>query len=258
MNLTRVVLITVSAFLFTPLTGVAQETVERFEDIKSQILNQLRQARPDLEFGSVAPSPLLGYYEVSIDNRQTVYVSEDGKHFFTGELYFAKPGELVNATEMTRSKERKQVLAGLSESDMIIYKPEGETKAVLNVFTDVTCGYCRKLHGQVAEMNDLGIEVRYLAYPRTGIRRNGELTSSYIETAKAWCAKDRQAAMTKLKQGQDVPVQNCDNNPLEEQYLLGQKFGVTGTPAIVLADGSLVPGYRSAQAYAELLGVAAE
>ena len=228
------------------------------EMIEETIIKELSTARPELKFGNVKSSPIPGYFEVSIDNRQTVYVSEDGKHFFAGELYFAEPGRFVNATEMARASERKTELASIPESELIIYAPEGETKAVMTVFTDVTCGYCRKLHGQIAEMNALGIEVRYLGYPRTGIVRDGKQTRAYKETVKAWCASDRNQAMDRLKSGRGVSVDVCDNNPLAKHFELGQKFGVSGTPAIVIPDGTLLPGYRSPENYAALLGIEVE
>ena len=138
---------------------------------------------------------------------------------------------------------------------MIIFPAVGEAKGVLNVFTDVTCGYCRRLHEQMAEMNEAGIEVRYLAYPRSGIERDGLLTHEYTETAKAWCASDRNQTMTELKAGVPVPGELCSENPVSDHYALGRAFGVTGTPAIVLPDGTLQPGYRTTQGFLDLLGV---
>ncbi len=227
--------------------------------INELVIEPLQADRSDLQFTELKKSPLEGYYEFSIENRQTIYVSEDAEHFFAGELYFSEPDRFVNATEIARSEDRKQQLASIPESEIIIYAPEGETKAVMNVFTDVTCGYCRKLHEQMAEMNALGIEVRYFAYPRTGIRGdNGNFTMSYEETVKAWCADDQNQAMDDLKDGKKVSAEPCDDNPLEKHYAIGQKFGISGTPAIVLPDGSLHPGYRSPENYAELLGITAE
>jgi thiol:disulfide interchange protein DsbC len=230
------------------------------ETIETNILDGLRNARPDLEFGEPVPAPVEGYYEVSISGAQTIYVSEDGKHFFSGELYFSEPGRFVNATEMERTKHRLEMMGSLKEEDMIIYKPDGETKAVMTVFTDVTCGFCRKLHKQMAEMNDLGIEVHYLAYPRSGIERDGSYTREFEETVKAWCVPvgDRAEVLTALKAGQEVNAEVCDDSPVEEQYQLGRTFGVTGTPAIILPDGSLLPGYRSPEEYARILGIDTE
>lgn len=233
----------------------AQTSAETQKTIEENILSGLREARPDLDFGDPVPSPIDGYYEVSISVGQTVYVSENGKHFFSGELYFAEPGRFINATEMARTKTRLDVLASIDEDEMIIYKPEGDSKAVMTVFTDVTCGYCRKLHGQMEEMNALGIEVRYMAYPRSGISRDGVFTREYQETSKAWCADDRKAVMTALKNGQSVSQEFCENDIVNNHYLIGAQFGVTGTPAIIMPDGTLLPGYRSPQDYAQLLGI---
>jgi len=235
--------------------AVIAQSVE--ETIETHILDGLRNARPDLDFGNPAPSPVEGYYEVSISGAQTIYVSEDGKHFFSGELYFSEPGRFVNATEMERTKHRLEVMETLDENDMIIYKPDGETKAVMTVFTDVTCGFCRKLHAKIAEMNALGIEVHYLAYPRSGVMRDGSYTREYEETVKAWCApsSERAEVLTALKMGETVNVEVCDDSPVQEQFQLGRSFGVTGTPAIILPDGSLLPGYRSPEEYARILGI---
>ena len=225
------------------------------QNIEQSILNGLREARPDLEIGQPVPSPIDGYYEVSISADQTIYVSADGKHFFSGELYFAEPGRFINATEMARTEQRLEILASLDESEMIIFAPEEGTKAVMTVFTDATCGFCRKLHDQMAEMNDLGIEVRYMAYPRSGIKREGEYTREYELTSKAWCADDRKSAMTAVKAGLTVDVEPCDEPIISKHYQIGAQFGVSGTPAIILPDGSLLPGYRSPSEYARILGI---
>lgn len=234
-------------------THVVAESAENM--IEKNILEGLRGARPDLEFGAPKKSPIEGYYEVSISGAQTIYVSEDGKHFFSGELYFSEPGRFINATEMARTKKRLEVLATLDQDEMITFSPEGKTKAVITVFTDVTCGFCRKLHNQMVEMNDLGIEVRYMAYPRSGIKRDGAYTREFEETVKAWCADDRKATMTAIKNGKKVDQDICENSPVEKHFQIGSSFGVSGTPAIILPDGSLLPGYRSPEDYAVILGI---
>ena len=226
-----------------------------WESIEKNILTGLREARPDFEFGTLQPSSIEGYYEVSISNAQTIYASEDGRHFFWGELYFAEPGRFINAAEMARAEKRLEVLASLDKSEMIVFAPEGETRAVMTVFTDVTCGFCRKLHNQMAEMNDLGIEVRYMAYPRSGIKRDGNYTGEYTQTARAWCADDREAALTALKNGDTTAGEVCEEPIVSEHYRIGSQFGVDGTPAVILPDGSLLPGYRTPGEYARILGI---
>src|SRR5690606_13363610 len=130
------------------------------------------------------------------------------------------------------------------------FKPKGKPKAVVSVFTDVDCGYCRKLHKEVPQLNAMGIEVRYLAYPRAGIG-----SESYQKLVTIWCAKDRQTAMTRFKNGEHVATSTCKDNPISDQYTLGDKMGVNGTPALVKVDGELIPGYMPADDLAKTLGV---
>jgi thiol:disulfide interchange protein DsbC len=117
------------------------------------------------------------------------------------------------------------------------------------VFTDVDCGYCRKLHLEVPAMNKMGVEVRYLAYPRSGVG-----SPSYDKLVTAWCSTNRQDAITRMKRGEELPPKKCDN-PVAHEYELGQMAGLTGTPAIVLEDGRMLPGYMSANELGHLLGI---
>ena len=125
----------------------------------------------------------------------------------------------------------------ISDEDTIAFgEGEGRFVETINVFTDVDCGYCRKLHSEIAEINALGIRVRYLAYPRGGIGSEG-----YEKLVTAWCAKDPQATLTNLKSGRTMKMSNCES-PVKDQYFLGQQIGISGTPAIITSDGRLFPG----------------
>lgn len=250
-------LLCILSFFCAPLS--AQQGVDPFiaEVIGERVLDELQSGRPDLEFSDIQVTELDGYYRVDVRLGPTLYVAEDGSHFFSGELYRQDGGRIVNATENENAGRRLERLAQIDESDKIIFSPEGETLAVLSVFTDVTCTFCRRLHSHIEEFNDLGIEIQYLAYPRSGITRNGQYTQEYLETVKAWCAEDRQTAMTTLKAGASVSVPVCSNNPVEMEYQLGLDFGVSGTPAIILPDGTLIPGYRTPEEFAAILGIPA-
>ena len=164
-------------------------------------------------------------------------------------LPHALQGGLVNLAENRRAKKRKALLDELAPEDMVVFSPSGETRTYVHVFTDVDCGYCRKLHQEMADINALGIEVRYLAYPRAGIG-----TPSHDKLVSAWCADNPNQAMTALKNGLTIPPAMCDN-PTASQYELGQQVGVTGTPAIITADGRVLPGYMPAARLAGALGL---
>lgn len=220
--------------------------------VAKSILTRLEAARPDLQYQVVGPSPIPGFYEVQVAGGPILYVVESGEYFFDGALYQARPGMFVNLREQGLVEKRKQALKEVPESDMIVFAPAGKTKATLTVFTDVDCAYCRKLHKSVPELNAMGIKVRYLAFPRAGIG-----SESYRKAVTAWCSDNRQETLTRLKNGEDVPEKLCDNNPVAAQFDLGQELGVSGTPASILSDGTLVPGFRSAADIASILGVAA-
>ena len=151
-----------------------------------------------------------------------------------------------NVTQPLRSKVRMDAINNLGEDSMIVFSPE-KVKHTITVFTDIDCGYCRKLHNEMAEYNKHGIEVRYMAYPRAGID-----SDSYKKAVSVWCAEDRKAAMTRAKNGDSVTEKNCDN-PVAEQFKLGSMMGVRGTPALVLENGQIAPGYIPAARLAGIL-----
>lgn len=218
--------------------------------VAKAMVARLQAARPDLQYQVVGRSPIPGFYEVQVAGGPVLYVVESGEYFFDGALYQARPGNFVNLREQGLVEKRKQALKEVPEGDMIVFAPPGKTKATLTVFTDVDCAYCRKLHQSVPELNAMGIKVRYLAFPRAGIG-----SESYRKAVTAWCSDNRQETLTRLKNGENVPEKLCDNNPVAAQFDLGQELGVSGTPASILSDGTLIPGFRSAADMANILGV---
>jgi thiol:disulfide interchange protein DsbC len=211
--------------------------------------DRLTAIRPDLPILAVTPTPLPGMYALELPGGTILYGTADGKYLFAGDLYEVTDTDLVNLAENRRSEKRRAIVSDLDVSQMVVFSPDGEPRAVINVFTDVDCGYCRKLHQEMSALNDHGIEVRYLAYPRAGIG-----SDSYQKIVSAWCADDQNAAITELKAGGSIPELTCDN-PVAAHYALGQQVGISGTPAILLPDGRLLPGYLPADALALELGL---
>ncbi len=215
-----------------------------------QILDRLQQARPDLNYSQPQPSSVPGFFEVKVSNGPTIFVSGDGEYFFAGDVFQVRSDGFVNLAELKRQDMRKAMLEEVSEDDMIVFAPQAEERAQVTVFTDIDCGYCRKLHLEVPELNAMGVTVRYLAYPRAGIG-----SPSYDKVATAWCAEDPQETLTRLKASEKVAMNVCPDNPVQAQYLLGQRMGLTGTPALVLDDGTMLPGYMPAADLAARLGI---
>jgi thiol:disulfide interchange protein DsbC len=220
------------------------------EGPEATIRAKITQARPDFNISSVRPSVANGIYEIQLQEGPVLYATADGDFFILGDLFSVGIGGIVNLAEQQRDLERKELIASVKTEDMIVFAAEGETRGSVTVFTDVDCFYCQKLHREVPALNEAGIEVRYLAYPREGIGG-----ASYRKIATAWCSDNPQQALTMLKNRQAIPDNVCPDNPVADQYMLGQKAGVRGTPAMVLESGEMVPGYMAADELAVRMGV---
>jgi thiol:disulfide interchange protein DsbC len=188
---------------------------------------------PDIDVSKIKESEIKGIYEVLL-GADLVYVSADGRFVFQGDLIDLKYKR--NISEDKRENVRKDILAAIPAKDYIEYAPENR-KHTVYVFTDIDCGYCRKLHQDMTELNRRGLAVRYLAFPRAGM---GSKTDKQMQSV--WCAHNRNKAMNEAKQGMRVSPASCDN-PVEQQYVLGQDIGVRGTPAIYTQRGQALPGY---------------
>ena len=218
-----------AAVCATALTGLA-----RADDIEA-VTKVVQRMLPGMTPDHVIESPVPGLYEVGF-GPEILYVTKDGRFAVQGDLINLANKE--NLTEGRRAEGRLQLIKGLNEKDMIVFPATaGKTRHTITVFTDVDCAYCRKLQSQIADYNKLGITVRYLAFPRSGVD-----TPSYYKAVGVWCAKDRRTAMTSAMRGDDVDFKKCDN-PVQAHLAAAERIGVSGTPTMVLEDGSVVPGY---------------
>lgn len=197
------------------------------------IRSAFERSFPGIQIDAINPSRVTGFYEVSI-GASIAYASQDGKYVFMGDLLDMTT--TTNLTEAKRTASRKQLIAAVGEKNMIVMAPK-QVKHTITVFTDIDCGYCRKLHQDVPALNKDGVKVRYLAFPRSGPG-----TESFRKYESVWCAKDRVKAITAAKAGGSIEDKTC-SNPIGRQYELGQRVGVEGTPAIVLENGVMLPGY---------------
>ncbi len=197
----------------------------------------LTQIYPGLDIENMRQTEA-GLWEVS-QGTAYGYLTGDGRYLVQGDLVDLQSGESL--TENRRNESRKQVIDQIGEGQMVTFAPEGETKHVIYVFTDVDCGYCRKLHRELDDYLSRGIEVRYLFYPRSGPG-----TASFKTAESVWCADDRQTALTRAKANQSITPKQCDN-PIMTHYVAGQQVGLRGTPLILLADGTSISGYMPAE-----------
>lgn len=223
-------------------TAVAVADVPR-EDVRAKIAERL-----DVKPEDIRPSPVPGLFEV-VSGSDVGYVSADGRFYVDGDVFDMETR--ANLTEERRKVGRAALLKGVRDEDTIVFAPKGY-KYTVNVFTDVDCGYCRKLHAEITELNRLGIKVRYLMYPR-----NGPGSEAWTKAEAVWCSANRNDALTRAKRGEVVTAKACDA-PVARQFELGRELGIRGTPGIITDRGDYVAGYMPAQRLAEHLKSLAE
>ncbi|MEZ5565327.1 MAG: DsbC family protein [Gammaproteobacteria bacterium] len=217
-----------------PASQSAAQAADQARSVESDPRAAVLAKFPDIKPEQVVLSPVQGLYEVRVGSK-IAYISADGRYLLQGEIIDLNTDQ--NLTESRRESVRRAVLAGVDESEMVVFSPPKPTSTI-TVFTDVDCGYCRKLHKQIKDYNARGIKVRYMYFPRSGPG-----TESWVKAEQVACAPDRKAALTRSKLGQSLNDKPCANNPVAKHYNIGRDFGLQGTPAIILESGELIGGY---------------
>jgi thiol:disulfide interchange protein DsbC len=194
----------------------------------------------------VVPAEVPGLYRVTL-GPQILYVTADGKYVLRGDLIQLSDGRDLSAE--ARDAARAAYIAGIGEQDMIVFGPP-HPRHVVTVLTDIDCAYCRQLADEMPQLVQAGVEVRYLAFPRTGVD-----SPSWDKAVSVWCARDRRIAYQLAMKGDPVvtPDPKCDSRPVLAGYEFAHKLGLDGTPAIFTEDGHLIDGYVPAEQLVKLL-----
>ncbi|MDG4811889.1 DsbC family protein [Hydrogenovibrio sp. 3SP14C1] len=208
------------------------------------IQKKLNQLIPNALAANIKESVIPNLYEVSL-GAKIIYMSGDGQYIVNGNIVNLDTRE--NLTEKALSKVRKTALDKLSANSMIVYSAKGSKKRTITVFSDIDCPYCRKLHKEIPALNQAGIEVRYMAYPRAGVG-----SDAYKKAVSVWCAEDSAKAMDDAMTKGQVVSKTCQN-PVQKHMKQAEMFGVTGTPNIVFDSGKMIPGYAPAKELIKLL-----
>jgi thiol:disulfide interchange protein DsbC len=224
----------------TSTKPAATATAARTGDANERARQAIKTLNPQITVDYVGAAPLPGFREV-IAGGQLLYVSDDGRYLMQGAVLDLQSQQDLMQSSPALMKHRVELLKTVPQSERIVFAPPN-TKYTVSVFTDIECGYCRKLHGEIAELNKLGVAVEYLAFPRMGLG-----SKDHKDMISVWCSSDRKRALTDAKAGKPIPAKDC-KNPVTMEYDLGQRIGVTGTPAIYAPDGTQLGGYLPPQA----------
>jgi len=230
LNVGSKVLAVLAATFCVATLAQAEDADLALQDVRAKISAMFDSIDPE----NINASPLEGWYTIQ-QGPVVAYVSEDGRYLLQGDLIDLDLQ--VNLTEQSRSTARRDLIGEVSDDEAILFSPV-DVKHSVTIFTDVDCTYCRKLHSQIDEYLEQGIQVRYLLYPR-----NGPASKSWSTSEDVWCADDRNQALTAAKLDRKFDTSQCDASMISEHYGVGRDIGLSGTPAIVLEDGTLIAGY---------------
>ena len=213
-----------------PAQLVAAEDGAELAKVRETVGEMFAMIEPE----DVSASPVPGWYTIQ-KGSLVAYISGDGRYLLQGDLIDLD--NQVNLSEVARNDSRRELMASVTDDQTIMFSPE-EVKHTVTVFTDIDCTYCRRLHNQINDYMALGIQVRYLLYPR-----NGPASRAWNTSEEVWCSTDRGNALTLAKLDKEFPTASCDASAVQEHYAIGRDVGLSGTPAIVLEDGTLIAGY---------------
>ena len=219
-----------AVLLLFAVPASAQGNSAELQKVRDTVSEQFAEIDPQ----EIFESPIEGWYTIR-KGAVIAYISADGRYLFQGDLIDLQDNS--NLTEQARNDARVVMLSAVPDEDLIIFSPDNVQHSV-SIFTDVDCTFCRRLHSQIDDYMDQGIEIRYFLYPR-----NGPTSPSWAKAENVWCADDRNEALTLAKLDKEFPTHTCDSSIVSNHYLIGQDVGLRGTPAIVLDDGTLFSGY---------------
>ena len=219
--------------LLFAVPATAEEVSAELQKVRETVATRFAEISPE----EIFESPIPGWYTIR-KGAIVAYISEDGRYLLQGDLIDLE--ENANLSEQSRNDARVQMMSAVPNEQLIVFSPD-EVQHTVSVFTDIDCTFCRRLHSQIAQYMEQGIEVRYFLYPR-----NGPTSPSWAKAENVWCADDRNEALTAAKLDQEFPTRTCDASIVSKHYLIGQDVGLRGTPAIVIGDGTLFSGYMPA------------
>ena len=211
------------------------------------LINKISKILPTgLPINFIEESSMPDFYVVNVANNQILYVSKDFKFVLAGEVIALNEGEITSLNDIYENKFIKNIISSIKPNESIDFISSNE-RFKLKIFTDVSCSYCRLLHSEIDQYLSNGITINYLAFPRDGLD-----SEVYKDMVSVWCSLDPKDSLNKLKKGGNIESKNC-KNPVEEHFRKGSLIGITGTPTIILEDGTKFSGYIPANELIKIL-----
>lgn len=188
------------------------------------------ESRLSVKIDEISKTPMNGLYEIRSD-LDVYYTDAEGNFLIKGQLIDTR--QQRNLTEERMEKLMAIDFAQLPLKDAFTIV-RGNGKRKLAVFEDPNCGYCKRFEQELQKVNN--VTVHMFLYPILG-------PNSTEKTRDIWCSKDRAKAwLDHMLKDVEAPTAKCDVAAINRNLEFGRKFKITGTPTLVFADGTRVPG----------------
>jgi len=213
------------------LSGLATQAQEA--TLRKNLAERLPQL-PNID--EISKTPVSGLYEIRVNGTEIYYTDAEGNYLIQGSLIDVR--QRRNLTE-----ERVEKLTAINFDSLPLKDAftvvRGNGKRKLAVFADPNCGYCKRIERDLENVNNVTIHTFII--PVLG-------SNSEEKSRNIWCAKDKVKVWQDwMLRNQSPPAANCDSSVITRNKDLGRKHNITGTPTLIFADGSRVPGALNAQ-----------
>jgi thiol:disulfide interchange protein DsbC len=222
----------IAALLAASSMSFAQTNAALTPAQEAALRKNLAERLPNLpKIDEITRSAMPGVMEVRINGFDIVYSDLEGNFLIQGNLIDTKARR--NLTE-----ERVEKLTAI-DFDALPFKDaftivRGNGKRKVAVFEDPNCGYCKRFERDMQKIDNVTFYM--FLYPILG-------ADSTAKSQNIWCSKDRTKAWLDWMVRDTAPANaSCDVAALQRNVEFGRKFRITGTPTLIFADGSRVPG----------------
>jgi thiol:disulfide interchange protein DsbC len=213
---------------------------------EASLKKTLEKIFPGEKIESLKKTPYLGLYEAVVGG-ELFYTDEKGTYLFFGHVIDPQTRQSLTSERLQQIKEARRISPTSLPLDSAIKAVKGNGKRKLVVFSDPNCPYCKRLEKELANISDVTIYT--LLYP--------VLNGSMPTATAIWCSPDRLKAWDDFMLRGVAPTGKTCDTPIETLLEAGKKNGISGTPTLIFADGSVVPGMIPADTIEKKLSGAA-